>query len=222
MKVYNDKSPLTVEELKTAAAAFIDQTFQHHEPSLYGVTDGKTIGTYLEYRFKKFLRKTYYFEEGSAAKGIDFPTLNVDIKTTARQQPQSSSPFKSARQKIYGLGYSLLIFVYEKIDVTKSELSRLKIHHSVFVDASRTADYQMTRGIRDIIERDGNVEDLLVFMNERNLPGEEADIVELAHEVLSNPPELGYLTISNALQWRLQYQRVIENADVVHGVFKVR
>jgi len=29
----------------------------------------------------------------------------------------------------------------------------------------------------------------------------------LADEVLRKPPQLGYLTISNALQWRLQYGR---------------
>ena len=28
----------------------------------------------------------------------------------------------------------------------------------------------------------------------------------------SHRPRLGYLTISNALQWRLQYSRVIEQA----------
>jgi hypothetical protein len=38
------------------------------------------------------------------------------MKVTRIKQPQSSCPFKSARQKIYGLGYSLIVFVYEKID----------------------------------------------------------------------------------------------------------
>jgi len=54
--------------------------------------------------------------KSSSAKGIDFPELGVDLKTTSIKQPQSSCPFKSARQKIYGLGYHLLVFVYEKID----------------------------------------------------------------------------------------------------------
>lgn len=31
----------------------------------------------------------------------------------------------------------------------------------------------------------------------------------IADEILRNPPKQGYLTISNALQWRLQYGRVI-------------
>lgn len=100
--------------------------------------------------------------------------------------------------------------------------SMLKIHRSIFVDALRTADYQTTRGIRDIIERDGNVEDLIAFICDRNLPVDEIGAIKLANELLRNPPELGYLTISNALQWRLQYKRVIESAGTVNGIFEVR
>ena len=40
----------------------------------------------------------------------------TDIKVTSITQPQSSCPFKNARQKIYGLGYNLLVFVYNKED----------------------------------------------------------------------------------------------------------
>ena len=213
---------LTIEYLKTEAAVFAVQESSHNEPSLYGVTDGKAVGTYLEHKFQKSLHEKYTFEEGGSAKGIDFPELNVDMKATSIKQPQSSSPFKSARQKIYGLGYSLLIFVYQKTDDAEALVSRLKIHHAVFVDESRTADYQTTRGIRDIIERDGNMEDLIAFMNDRNLPIDETSAIKLADELFRNPPELGYLTISNALQWRLQYKRVIESAGAVNGILKVR
>jgi len=34
-------------------------------------------------------------------------------------------------------------------------------------------------------------------------------------------PQIGYLTISNALQWRLQYARVIEQAGKVEGVLRL-
>jgi hypothetical protein len=45
-------------------------------------------------------------------------------------------------------------------------------------------------------------------------PSRFPEIRQLQHASLprSTPPELGYLTISNALQWRLQYSRVIEQA----------
>lgn len=78
-------------------------------PELFGVTDGKAVGTHVEKAFKAYLATKYLFEEGNAAKGIDFPELAVDVKVTSVDQPQSSSPFRSARQKIFGLGYSLLV-----------------------------------------------------------------------------------------------------------------
>jgi len=73
---------------------------KHPEPSLFGVTDGKAVGTYLEHKFQTVLQKRYVYGRGSSAKGIDFPELDVDIKVTSIRQPQSSSPFKNARQKI--------------------------------------------------------------------------------------------------------------------------
>ena len=39
---------LTVPCLKTEATAFAAQESTHAEPSLFGVTDGKAVGTYLE------------------------------------------------------------------------------------------------------------------------------------------------------------------------------
>ena len=42
--------------------------------------------------------------------------------------------------------------------------------------------------------------------------GSEIEARRIAQELLKNPPNIGYLTISNALQWRLQYRRLIEQA----------
>ena len=41
---------------------------------------------------------------------------------------------------------------------------------------------------------------------------------DLADEILSHVPEQSYLTISNALQWRLQYARVIALHNQIPGV----
>jgi hypothetical protein len=38
---------------------------------------------------------------------------------------------------------------------------------------------------------------------------------------MNHPPALGFLTISNALQWRLQYSRVIERAGLEQGVLAI-
>jgi len=101
------KPRLTLEILKTEAKVFAEIESAHQEPSLFGVTDGKAVGTYFEHKFRSYLRERFEFEEGSSASGIDFPELGIDMKVTSIRQPQSSCPFKSARQKIYGLGYCL-------------------------------------------------------------------------------------------------------------------
>ena len=212
---------LSIESLKSEAASFAASQSSHLEPTLYGVTDGKAVGTYLEHKFQGILDRKYDYAKGSSAKGIDFPGLKVDMKVTSVKQPQSSSPFESARQKVRGLGYSLLVFVYSKKDDNETQTATLDILHTVFIDESRTSDYQTTSGIRDIIGRNGNVEDIVAFMNDRNLPIDETEAIILAEELLRKPPRLGYLTISNALQWRLQYTRAIENAGIVDGVVKV-
>ena len=212
---------LTIEALRAEAAAFADAESSHDEPDLYGITDGKAVGTYLEQKFRALLHTKYTYDEGSSARGIDFPTLNVDMKVTSIRQPQSSSPFRSARQKVLGLGYSLLVFVYQKTDDHTKRIGKLHILHTIFVDESRTGDYQTTRGILEILEREGNLDDLVAFMSDRNLPIDEVGATQFAEELLKNAPELGYLTISNALQWRLQYRRVIENAGIVDGILRV-
>ena len=209
---------LTIPLLKTEASVFAGTESSHDEPALYGITDGKAVGTYLERKFQKYLHAKYTYIEGSSAKGIDFPELEVDMKVTSIRQPQSSCPFKSARQKIYGLGYNLLVFVYEKTDDEVKRTSRLNIMHMIFVDRSRTGDFQTTSGLRRIIENDGNIDDVSAFFSERMLPVDDIQAQSLAEEVLGNPPEMGYLTISNALQWRLQYSRVIQQAGTVNGV----
>ncbi|MCB9099487.1 MAG: restriction endonuclease [Anaerolineales bacterium] len=215
------KPDLTIELLCQEANNFSRTESQHNEPLLYGVTDGKAVGTYLEHKFQRYLHTKYTYAEGSSAKGIDFPGLDVDIKVTSIKQPQSSCPFKSARQKIFGLGYSLLVFVYEKSDESQTETGQLNILHTIFIEKHRTADYQTTTGIRQIVENDGNEDDLIAFMQDRYLPISDIEAHQLAAELLRKPPEIGYLTISNALQWRLQYRRVIEKAGDVDGILRV-
>ena len=74
----------------------------------------------------------------------------------------------------------------------------------------------------DIVERDGNRDDIMAFIYERNLPVDEIGANQLADQIIATPPKLGYLTISNALQWRLQYSRVVQEAGSVSGLSRVR
>ncbi|MCY4161148.1 MAG: hypothetical protein OXE77_04710 [Flavobacteriaceae bacterium] len=218
----NISKKLTIERLKKEASVFIEQESHHYEPSIYRATDGKVIGTYLEHKFQETLSKKYNYRRGRSAKGIDFPGLGVDMKVTKLTQPQSSCPYQSARQKIFGLGYSLLLFVYDKIDDKHRESSNLKIVHSLFIDKDRSADWQTTQGIHDILKRDGNDEDLFAFFKDRNLPVDEITAKEIIDDIIQRPPKIGYLTISNALQWRLQYKRAIDSADKVDGIYRLK
>lgn len=116
----------------------------------------------------------------------------------------------------------MLLFVYEKTDDQQKRAARLNMLHSIFVEERRTANYQITTGILKILENDGNKDDIIAFMQDRLLPVEEIQAAKIADEIIANPPNVGYLTISNALQWRLQYRRVIEQADKVEGIFRIR
>jgi len=149
---------------------------------------------------------------------LDLPELGVDIKAPSIRQPQSSCPFRDASQKVYGLGYHLLVFVYEKLDLQDLRATRLSFRNVVFVSRERTGDYQTTYGLKEILRRNGNRDDVIAFLEERNLPLDEIGREALTDRIFREPPEIGYLTVSNALQWRLQYGRAIGVAGTAEGV----
>ena len=128
------KHILTKEDLLQEAISFCDAFSSRNHTSLIGITDGKAVGTYVEHQFKEYLSERYTLSIGNSAKGIDLPDdgIMTDIKVTSITQPQSSCPFKNARQKIFGLGYNLLIFVYEKVDTESSCI--LHFTHCAYVD----------------------------------------------------------------------------------------
>jgi hypothetical protein len=180
------KPTLTIEDLCAEAAKFAEIESLYDEPILYGVTDGKAVGTYLEHKFTAYLAENYNSLQGNSALGIDIPALEVDIKVTSIRQPQSSCPFRSATQKIFGLGYHLLVFVYDKYDDSENRTGRLNMQHTIFIDRSRTADFQTTKGITDILNREGNKDDIIAFIMERNLPVDEIGANQLAERILES------------------------------------
>jgi len=207
---------LTIDSLKSETRVYAQLLSQQEVTSLYGITDGKAVGTYVEQRFRDYLNQRYTFLPGNSALGIDFPGLGVDLKVTSIRQPQSSSPFRNASQKVYGLGYALLVMSYDKVDNPTTRVAMLTVQNVVFITSERTGDYQTTFGILEILRRNGRLEDIDAFLEERNLPLDDIGRNALAKRILDTPPLLGYLTISNALQWRLQYGRAI--ALAVEGV----
>ncbi len=212
---------LTIQSLCKEAATFSAAQSKTPEKSLFGVTDGKAVGTFLEHKFRDYLKSRYQFEEGSSANGIDFPGLLVDMKVTSIRQPQSSCPFKSARQKVYGLGYSLLVFVYDKVDDSRKKTATLNILHTIFVEAERTADYQMTRVLRQILENDGNQDDIFAYLEDSLIPLNEVGRRKLANEIFSNPPHQGFLTTPPIIRWQLPYSPAMERAGLEQGVLNI-
>jgi len=70
--------------------------------------------------------------------------------------------------------------------------------------------------------KDGAIkEDIIAYLNDKNIPADDITFGLIADQILSNTPKQGYLTISNALQWRLQYARVVNLAEAVEGITKV-
>ena len=215
------KKPLTIESLIAEAGHFCNINSGQPKAELFGVTDGKAIGTFVEHQFQNYLKERYDLTIGNSAEGLDLPSLNTEIKVTPVRQPQSSCPFEDSKQKIYGLGYNLLIFVYKKYDDAERHVGLLDFVSCSFVEKSRTADFQTTTGIRHILSNQGNQDDIFAFLVEHNIPGDEVTLYKMAGDILNNPPEIGYLTISNALQWRLQYGRVVSLSDKVDGIEQI-
>ena len=216
-------SSLTIEKMLEEAKAFCHDESAFANSELFGITDGKAVGTYVEHKFKNRLKSKYDVLIGSSAKGIDFPSeeINTDVKVTSIKQPQSSCPFKTAEQKIFGLGYNVLLFVYDKVDSPETKTSQLKFVDCTFIEKDQTADYQTTKSLINLLQNEATEEEVIAYLNDKNLPVDEIGLIKIAEKVLEHPPHQGYLTISNALQWRLQYGRIVHLKESVTGITKI-
>ena len=83
------RQKLTIEILKTEAKAFCIAESNIKNASLFGVTDGKAVGTHIEHKFQEQLNLKYETTIGSSAIGIDLPSPDImtDIKVTSIKQP---------------------------------------------------------------------------------------------------------------------------------------
>ena len=212
---------MDIAELEKAAKSFCERESGLYRPELFGITDGKAVGTFVEHLFQEFLESQYEMTVGSSANGLDLPSVNTDIKVTSIKQPQSSCPFKDSKQKIFGLGYNLIVFVYRKLDDVQTKRGRLDFVSCTLIEASRTGDYQTTTGILNIINNHGNADDIFAFLIDHRIPSDEVTLMHMAEDILRNPPQIGYLTISTALQWRLQYGRIVSLPKGVDGIRQI-
>lgn len=212
---------LTIPALIESAGRFCDENSGLLRQELFGVTDGKAIGTIVERLFKDYLAQRYDLQIGNTASGLDLPSVNTDIKVTSIKQPQSSCPYRDSKQKIYGLGYNLIVFVYKKADDESQHKGKLDFLACSFIESSRTGDYQTTTALRKIVDNNGNVDDIYAYLSDHKIPADEVTLYSMAAEILNHPPMVGYLTISNALQWRLQYGRVVCLNEEVEGITSI-
>ena len=113
------------------------------------------------------------------------------------------------------------MFVYDKTDDETTKTAILNFVSCSFISKERTADYTTTYRLREMVSDNANEEDIIAYLQDKNIPADEITLSKLAEQILQTPPEQGYLTISNALQWRLQYQRIVALANDIPGITKI-
>lgn len=59
------------------------------------------------------------------------------------------------------------------------------------------------------------------MFEDKQLPGDSIGARDIPNEIMRVRPGVGCLTISNALQWRLQYTRAIDWAGREPGVYSL-
>lgn len=212
---------LTISKLKAEAKLFCEAESKIKNKELFGVTDGKAVGTYVEHKFQQQLVAKYEVEIGSSASGIDLPSVDIltDIKVTSIKQPQSSCPFKDAKQKIFGLGYNLLVFVYDKKDDAETKTSVLDFVSCAFISKERTADYTTTYRLREMISDGANEEDITAYLRDRNIPADDLALMQLAKQILETKPTQGYL--GELIISYEPYKHIIGLSEDVSGISKL-
>lgn len=66
-----------------------------------------------------------------------------------------------------------------------------------------------------------NVEDIISFLTGIKIPVDEITLKQIAELILFSEITIGYLTISNAHQWRLNYNRIVNLSDHIPGIHKI-
>jgi len=84
------KPELTIDILIDEAAKFSEIESIYDEPSLYGVTDGKAVGTYLEHKFMAYLSQTYSYDV----------LKHLNIQALARELNREDEYIFYAKQRI--------------------------------------------------------------------------------------------------------------------------
>lgn len=199
---------LDLQDYFDAIIAFCADVEQRTVPQSRSDTS-KRIGTYFEKELRKWFEEELgIVSDGSVAQGLDLPAFNLDVKTTSIAHPQSSSPFDDPGERITGVSYNILLFIYDKH--TDDEGNHFDIESCVYITKERTGDYRMSAQARELVEdfREGVLDEKELREELEDLTGIGAISDEKFDEIKENPPAVGTITITPAVQWRFNYNKM--------------
>lgn len=175
------------------------------------ISGSKGIGTYFEEELRDWFEENHGFvSEGSVGIYVDLPVFNVDVRATSNSQPQSSSKAVDPGERLVGVDYNILLFVYDREKV--GDGSHFEIVSCVYIPKENAADHRITEDVSKLAKEYGNDElseaefrEQLEDMTGTSF-GEISD--EIFDRIKKNPPEKGVITISPAIQWRFRYSKM--------------
>lgn len=183
----------------------------------------KRIGTYFENELRVWFEEKHGFvSDGSVAEGIDLPAFNLDVKTTSNRHPQSSSPFDDPGERITGVDYNILLFVYDRKSVEGG--NKFEIVSCAYIPKERASDYRKSENARTLVAdyREGTLTESELREQLEELTGIGAISDEKFEEIKQNPPKKGGITMTPAVQWRFNYNKMVkdevpEGTDRIYG-----
>lgn len=212
----DDSSELDLQNYLDSVAEFCAEMESRTVPDGKSGTS-KQIGTYFEKELRDWFEDKHgLVSEGSVAEDIDLPAFNIDVKTTSYRQPQSSSTFDDPGERIVGVDYNILLFVYDKQSVDGG--NKFEIKTCAYIPKERASDYRKSEDAVKLVAdyRDGKLSESELREQLEDLTGVGAISDEKFNEIKENPPEKGAITITPALQWRFNYNKMVKE-DVPEG-----
>lgn len=216
----NNSSELDLRNYLDSVAEFCAEMESRTVPEDKSGTS-KQIGTYFEKKLRDWFENIHgLVSEGSVAEDIDLPAFNLDVKTTSNRQPQSSSTFDDPGERIVGVDYNILLFIYHKQSVDGG--NKFQIKTCAYIPKERASDYRKSDDAVKLVAdyREGKLSESELREQLENLTGVGAISDEKFEEIKENPPEKGAITITPALQWRFNYNKMVKE-DVPEGTERI-
>lgn len=103
------RKTLDIAELQIAAEKFCKRENGLYRSELFGITDGKAVGTFVEHLFQEYLEERYDMAVGSSAIGLDLPSVNTGISKLLQSNSHNRVVLsRIASKRFMGLVITLL------------------------------------------------------------------------------------------------------------------